>query len=61
MNCMREAGRLGRALSALALTAVALTACLTPPSPDDPRGWNHAAWCGTSPPSGYCIVSETGR
>lgn len=47
---------------ALALAAaLALAGCLTPASRDDPRAWNHAAWCGTSPPSGYCIVSETGR
>lgn len=45
----------------LALIVFALAGCLAPAGPEDPRSWGHAAWCGTSPPSGYCIVSETGR
>lgn len=51
-------------LAALGLLLVALCAlagCLEPPPPDDPRGWNHATWCGTNPPSGYCIVPESSR
>jgi hypothetical protein len=32
--------------------------CLAPPPPGDPRGWDHARWCGTVPASGYCIVPE---
>jgi hypothetical protein len=53
--------RLARAALICASVAAALGGCLAPPAPDDPRGWNHAAWCGTSPPSGYCIVPESHR
>jgi len=31
------------------------------PASDDPRAAGHAAWCGSLPPSGYCIVPEGGR
>jgi hypothetical protein len=58
---MALSSRLARAALALAPAAIALAGCLAPPPAGDPRGWNHAAWCGTSPPSGYCIVPETGR
>lgn len=60
MTWFRGAG-IARSIALLAVAATALAGCLEPPAPDDPRGWNHAAWCGTSPPSGYCIVPETGR
>jgi len=35
-----------------------LAGCFAPAGPDDPRSFGHAAWCGTNPPSGYCIVPE---
>jgi hypothetical protein len=49
------------ALGLLLVSLCALAGCLEPPPPDDPRGWNHATWCGTNPPSGYCIVPESSR
>jgi uncharacterized membrane protein len=50
-----------RTLAALAAAALALSACLPPAAPDDSRASTHAAWCGTNPPSGYCIVPENDR
>ena len=50
--------RLGAIMMMLALM---LAACTTPPAPDGSRGWNHAEWCGTSPPSGYCVVPESNK
>ncbi|MCW5771088.1 MAG: hypothetical protein KIT16_05580 [Rhodospirillaceae bacterium] len=57
--------------AAFVLTAaLALAACsdytgpysasdlIKPAPPDDPRGYGHSVWCGTNPPSGYCIVPE---
>jgi hypothetical protein len=53
------AARYARAIAVIAVAAAALAGCLAPAG--GPRDWNHAAWCGASPPSGYCIVPETGR
>jgi len=43
-------------LAAVAL--LALAGCIAPAGPEDPRSFGHAVWCGTNPPSGYCIVAE---
>ncbi|MGH7005288.1 MAG: hypothetical protein ACREIP_15200 [Alphaproteobacteria bacterium] len=51
---MNAAIRMGLAVAALVL----LQGCLTPAPPDDPRSYGHARWCGTNPPSGYCMVPE---
>ena len=48
-----------RSLALLALALLALAGCLSPAGPDDPRSNGHAHWCGSSPPSGYCIVPES--
>jgi len=50
-----------RVLCALALAALALGGCETTGGLNSPTGpgGNHAAWCGTNPPSGYCIVPES--
>jgi hypothetical protein len=54
---MRHATRVAGAV-ALALAVFSLAGCLTAAPPEDQRSWGHAAWCGTSPPSGYCIVDD---
>jgi hypothetical protein len=39
--------------------ALVLAACARPA--ETARDGSHATWCGTSPPSGYCSVPETGK
>ncbi len=57
-NRMRRTIRPTRAALLLLAAALLPGGCLAPPPPDDPRGWDHARWCGTMPASGYCIVPE---
>lgn len=48
----------GAALPLPLAAALLLGGYIAPPPPDDPRGWDHAHWCGTMPARGYCIVPE---
>lgn len=54
----RFGASLPRVPIALALISLCLGGCLTAAGPDDPLSFGHAAWCGSNPPSGYCIVPE---
>lgn len=36
-----------------------LCGCFASADAVDPITLGHAAWCGTSPPSGYCIIPES--
>jgi hypothetical protein len=46
-------------LFAMLALALALGACasepLAPPPSGDPVTLGHSVWCGTNPPSGYCM------
>ena len=47
----------------LALALAGLAACVSQPpapaeAPRDPATLGFSTWCGSNPPSGYCIVPE---
>jgi len=60
---MRRMLRRGFWLPALA-AALAIAACTPSAPPAAPTGspdealQGHSAWCGTNPPSGYCLIDD---